>query len=199
MDQKLDGRSARRDRNSEAVLDAVHELFVQGNFAPAVEDVAARSGVSLRSVYRYFEDADVLLRSAIERRVALVEPLFVLPDIGQGPLEERITRLVNHRLVLHDKLGPSVRAALLRAPHSPILAEHVRRRRQMLSQQVEQQFAPEAQALGKRRGMDLVACADALCEFEALEHLRFHRGLSVARTRSTLVTGLKALFGPSDR
>lgn len=191
----IDGRTARRDRNSEAVLDAVNDLFIEGNFAPAVEQVAARSGVSLRSVYRYFEDADALLRSAIERRLALVEPLFVLPDIGQGPLEERITRLVNHRLVLHEKLGPAVRAALLRTPHAPLLAEHVHRRRQLLTKQVEQHFAPEVKALGRKsRGNALVACVDTLCEFESVEHLRFQRGLSVARTRRTLVAGISALL-----
>ncbi len=43
-----DGRTARRDRNSDAVLDAVHELFVEGQLVPTVEEVAARSGVSTR-------------------------------------------------------------------------------------------------------------------------------------------------------
>ena len=36
-------------------------------FAPSPDDVAQRSGVSLRSVYRYFADAEDLLRAAIDR------------------------------------------------------------------------------------------------------------------------------------
>jgi AcrR family transcriptional regulator len=194
MTDRIDGRNARRDRNSEAVLDTVHDMFVEGNFSPAVEEVAARSGVSLRSVYRYFEDTEALLRQAIERRVSLVERLFVLPGAGEGPLPERILRLVNHRLVLHAKLGPTVRAALLRAPYSPLLAEQVQRRRALLTQQVEAQFAPELTALETARARELLACIDVLCEFESMEHLRAQRGMSVARTRSTLVTGLTALL-----
>ena len=194
MIERVDGRTARRDRNSEAVLDTVHDMFVEGNFSPAVEDVAARSGVSLRSVYRYFEDTEALLRLAIERRVGLVERLFVLPAIGQGSLEERIIGLVNHRLVLYAKLGPTVRAAILRAPYSPLLADQVQRPRKLLSDQVEAHFAAEIRALEPVRGRDLIACIDALCEFESMEHLRVHRGLSVPRTRSAMVTGVTALL-----
>lgn len=192
--ERLDGRTARRDRNSEAVLDTVHDMFVEGNFSPAVEDVAARSGVSLRSVYRYFDDTEALLRLAIERRVALVAPLFVLRNLGEGPLSARIAALVNHRLVLHGKLGPSVRAAMLRAPYSPQIAEHSRLRRQLLSDQVQAQFAPELEALAGARRRQVLACIDALSEFEAIEHLRFQRGLSVTQTRQALITGISALL-----
>ena len=194
VNDRVDGRTARRDRNSEAVLDTVHDMFVEGNFSPAVEEVAARSGVSLRSVYRYFEDTEALLREAIARRVLLVEPLFVLPAIGEGPLDERITRLVNHRLVLHAKLGPTVRAAILRSPYSPLLAEQVQRRRTLLSEQVAAHFAPEVEVLEPRRGRELLACVDTLCEFESMEHLRVQRGLSVPATRRALVTGVTALL-----
>lgn len=194
MSGHVDGRTARRDRNSEAVLDTVHDMFVEGNFSPAVEDVAARSGVSLRSVYRYFEDTEALLRQAIERRVSLVEPLFVLPCLGEGTLTDRIRGLVNHRLVLHAKLGPTVRAAILRAPYSPLLAAQVQRRRTLLSDQVTAHFAPELAALDGVRGREVAACVDTLCEFESMEHLRVQRRLSVARTRSTMITGVTALL-----
>jgi AcrR family transcriptional regulator len=194
MTERIDGRTARRDRNSEAVLDTVHDMFVEGNFSPAVEEVAARSGVSLRSVYRYFEDTEALLRQAIQRRVSLVEHLFVLPGIGEGPLQERVTGLVNHRLQLHAKLGPTVRAAILRSPYSPLLAEQIQRRRRQLSDQVEAHFAPELAAFDQARRREVVACLDALCEFESMEHLRVQRGMSVARTRAALVTGVIALL-----
>ena len=48
-----------------AVLDAVHQLFVEGHHEPAAEEVAARSGVSLRSIYRYFPDREQLLVAAL--------------------------------------------------------------------------------------------------------------------------------------
>ena len=51
---QTDGRTARRDRNREAVLDAALALFTAGELEPTAAAVAERSGVSLRSVYRYW-------------------------------------------------------------------------------------------------------------------------------------------------
>ena len=59
----VDGRTARRDRNRDAVLDAVIELFTEGHVGLVAADVAERSGVSLRSVYRYFDDLEALARA----------------------------------------------------------------------------------------------------------------------------------------
>ena len=92
--EEVDGRTARRDRNRVAVLDAVLELFSEGNLTPSPDDVARRSGISLRSVYRYVADSDDLIRSAITRHTEKVAPLFVIDDIGQGPFEHRLGVLV---------------------------------------------------------------------------------------------------------
>lgn len=194
---RVDGRNARRDRNSEAVLDAVNDLFAEGFLTPSVEAVAARSGVSLRSVYRYFEDTDALLRAAIARRVERYEHLFVLPDIGAGPLPDRIERFVAHRMVLYDRLAPSVRAALLRAPSTPPIAATLQMRRRQMRKQADEHFAVEAELLGPHQGPIALACVDALCQFESMEHLRLHRRLSAAKARATLVGGLDALLNRS--
>ncbi|KQW52789.1 hypothetical protein ASC77_00245 [Nocardioides sp. Root1257] len=194
MSKPVDGRTARRGRNSDAVLDTVHEMFVEGNFSPAVEDVAARSGVSLRSVYRYFEDTEALLHLAIERRIALVGELYGLDGLGDGTQEERVLALVNQRLVLHSKLAPTIRAAMLRAPFSPQIADQVRARRDLLAEQVAAQFAEETRGLDKAHGEELLASIDALCSFESMEALRVRRGLSLTRTRRTLVGGVTALL-----
>ena len=196
---RIDGRNARRDRNSEAVLDAVNELFTEGKLVPSVEEVAQRSGVSLRSVYRYFDDTDALLRAAVARRVTLLADLFVLPDVGVGPLADRIERYVAHRLALYARLAPSVRAALLRAPHTPLIAEQIERRRRELLAQTEEHFATELGSLAPAAAEATLACVDALCQFESVEHLRVRRKMSKARTRAALVRGLTALFAGADR
>lgn len=192
-----DGRTARRDRNTDAVLDAVHEMFIEGNFSPAVDEVAARSGVSLRSVYRYFEDSEALVRMAIERRIALVGDLYELPDLGEGSREQRVKNLVNQRLRLHSKLAPSIRAAMLRAPFSDPIAAQVQDRRGLLARQTQAQFAPELELVERGRRAELAACIDALCSFEAIDQLRVRAGLSVTRTRRSLVDAAMAILDAS--
>ncbi|GAA4717406.1 TetR/AcrR family transcriptional regulator [Nocardioides conyzicola] len=194
MTKQGDGRTARRGRNSDAVLDTVHEMFVEGNFSPSVEDVAARSGVSLRSVYRYFEDTEALLHLAIERRIALVGELYALGNLGEGTREERVLALVNQRLVIHSKLAPTVRAAMLRAPFSPQIADQVDQRRKLLAAQVAAQFEPEVAVLSKSRAEALLVCIDALCSFDTMEDLRVRRGMSISRARRVMVGGVTALL-----
>lgn len=190
---QVDGRTARRDRNSEAVLDAVRALFVEGNYTPTAEAVAARSGVSLRSVYRYFEDTEALFRAAIARRVAQAEPLFALAGLGVGELDDRIARLVDHRLALYAALGPEARAAVLRGPSAPLVNAALDARRRQLFEQLEVHFAPELDAIGGVRAKTLLRCMDLLLQFESLEHLSRRSGLTPARVRSVLTTGIRAL------
>ena len=46
----LDGRQARRQRNIDAVLDVVLEMFAEESMFPTIEQAATRSGLSLRSL-----------------------------------------------------------------------------------------------------------------------------------------------------
>src|SRR3954451_2341772 len=126
------GRTARRDRNKDAVLDAVLELFTDGSLMPGPAEVADRSGVSLRSVYRYFDDMDALVRAAIARNLVRMEPLFALPDPGVGPLDSRIARIVQARLALHEAAAPVARAALARQAGNRIIRERLEETRVLL-------------------------------------------------------------------
>ena len=86
----IDGRRARRDRNRERVVDAMLELYREGDLRPSVNTVAERSGVSHRSVFRYFDDLGELCRVAVERQLAATIDIWVVPDTGIGPLEDRV-------------------------------------------------------------------------------------------------------------
>lgn len=189
-----DGRTARRDRNRDAVLDAVIDLFAAGVLDPPAPEVAARSGVSLRSVHRYFEDREALVRAAIARNLERTAPLFEIPGLGEGPFAERVDRFVAARLRLYDAIAPMARAALRRAPSNPIVAERLEATRTDLQAQLEAMFAPELGRFPVAERRAMAAAADVLCGFEALEHLRVHRRFSAARAREVLRRALTALL-----
>ena len=169
----VDGRTARRDRNRELVLDAVIALFTEDQLAPNAADVARRSGVSLRSVYRYFEDQDALMRAAIDRHAERVAPLYDVPDLGEGPLDDRIARLVECRIRLYEAAAPTARAALARGVGQPAPARpDGGRARAALRQQTEAMFAPELRAMSAADRRTTLAPVDALLQFESAEHLR---------------------------
>lgn len=190
-----DGRSARRHRNTDAVLDAVHALFVDGVLDPSLDDVAARSGVSLRSIYRYFPDRQRLVEAALQRRMQLADPLFHVPGLGEGSLDSRIATFATHRVDLYDLMAPTARAALAVAANAPVIATVVAHRKDQLTEQARRQFAPELATVPPQRGDDLLAAIDVLCQFESVDTLRHDRGLTRDDARRVLVGALSALLG----
>lgn len=190
----VDGRTARRDRNREAVLDAALELFGEGVLTPSATEVAERSGVSLRSVYRYYEDLEELLRASIARNVERNRSLFEMEGLGDGPLAERIDRFVEGRSRLYEELAGMARAAVVRARTNEILREQLVRQMAVLRQQTSAMFAPELTA---RRGQERQELADALAVltgFEALEVLRTALGRTPEQARQVLRSTLRTLL-----
>jgi AcrR family transcriptional regulator len=189
-----DGRTARRDRNRVAVLDAVLTLFSEDNPNPSPEQVAQRSGVSLRSVYRYVADADDLIRSAIERHVEIVQPLFVIDDLGRGSLPHRLETFIDARLRLYEAIAPTARAARLRAPTNDAIRRQLELRRRFLREQTERQFAPELDRLGAPVRAAVLGAVDALTQIETIDLYRHLRRCSPNDTRQMLDIALRALL-----
>ncbi|MEM9650812.1 MAG: TetR/AcrR family transcriptional regulator [Actinomycetota bacterium] len=190
-----DGRSARRERNIDAVLDAVIDLFTAGDLFPTVEQVSKRSGLSVRSVYRYFPDPASLRDAAIRRHRARSESLAHLSAIGQGPLDHRIEEFVAMRLRLHNGIGAAYRATVYNAPRHSSLQEQLARNRSELRDQFEQQFRAELSTLPPSERRAVVTAGDILTQLDSIDVLRFHRGLSVAKTTEALRVGLQRLLG----
>jgi AcrR family transcriptional regulator len=191
--ESVDGRTARRDRNREAVLDAVLELFAEGRLQPGAADVAERSGVSLRSVYRYFEDTDALVRAAIARNLEKIRPLFEVEGLGEGELAGRVDRIVTARLRLYEQIAPMTRATLQRATTNAIIRDQLETTLRDARRQVEEMFAPELDAMPAATAREVSAGLDVLLGFHSMEHLRRTRGLSGPEARRVLVRATAAL------
>ena len=116
-----DGRAARRLRNRTAVLDAAIALFAEGNLQPSPGEIATLSGVSHRSINRYFPDSRSLLQAAVDHQIEIGIPLFRIHAIGKGSLEHRIDEFVSVRLSGFEVLGATARAAGLMAANSRIV------------------------------------------------------------------------------
>lgn len=194
-DSRVDGRTARRDRNRLAVLDAVLELFEEGNLNPGVHEVADRSGVSLRSVYRYFEDLDELITAAIDRHLQRTRSLFDIELIGEGPLNERIHRFTERRLRLFDAMRVIYRASRVRAASDPQVQSGLMDTYQWLGEQTHRMFAPELRRIEDLQARtDTRHAIDVLTQFDSLEHLRHRCGLDREETIGFLRRSLGSLL-----
>jgi len=190
----LDGRAARRARNRTAVLDAAIALFAEGNLQPSAGDIAARSGVSHRSINRYFPDNRALLRAAVDRQIETGLPLYRLHAIGQGPFEARLDEFIRVRLEAYDVLGATARASSVMADTSRIVRNELAAVRDLLTGQVDRQFGPELAALPDDRREAARMAVDVLFQFESLDFYRRLRGLSQARAHELLARAVRDLL-----
>jgi AcrR family transcriptional regulator len=191
---EVDGRTARRDRNRVAVLDAVLDLFSEGNLEPSPDEVARRSGVSLRSVYRYVADTDDLIRAAIGRHLEKLAPLLVIDDLGTGTFEHRLATFIDARLRVYEAIAATARASRLRAPTNELIRVQLQNGSRRFRAQLQRQFAVELDRLDPKRRKAVLAAADALTQIETLDVYRHQRRFSASETREMLLVALRALF-----
>lgn len=187
-----DGRRRRRAANRDAVLDALGELFAGGNYEPSGAEIAERAGLSLRSLFRYFDDVDDLYRAAIERALDAARPLL---DVGAGPdapTPVKIERVVAARMRLYDRIEPAARAARVCAHRHAVVAAQIAESRSYLRHQLARLFVPEL-----RERPASLAAVDALLSFESHQLLRHAQRLSRPKTAGALTDALGALLaGP---
>lgn len=194
-----DGRRARRDRNRAAVVDAVFSLLHDGLVPPSTEQVAERAGVSVSSVFRYFESIDDLQRQTIEGYVERFAPLFELPPTGDGSREARVAALVEARLTLYRETAPIQRLARMRAPEHPVIASSLAETRTRLARQVRVLFRPELAGLSRERAAEAVGLVDVLTSFESWDRLRGGLRLSERRVAVAWTHGIGAVLHDATR
>ena len=178
-EQSVDGRRLRRERNVAAVIDAVIEMFSEEALTPTIERAAERSGLSLRSVYRYFPDPETLIQAAIDETWRRGQAAGHLSSIGRGPFAERVRKFAEMRVRLYDRVGPSYRAGRLHAPRSVRIREDLERTRRTLTEQFERQFRPEIDALPNALRLARSTTADVMSQLESIDLLRRTRRLTV--------------------
>lgn len=192
----VDGRHARRDRNRVAVLEATLALFREGDMQPRADRVAARAGVSLRSLYRYYPDNTQLIRAAMDHNFLSAGPFAAIPDLGAGTLDERIERCVTTRLALYEALAPMVRMARAAALHHEVVRVRYDSGRELLRNQIERHFAPELETLPRDEQAAIATAVDLLCQLDAMHYLLADRALTPEAAAEAMTTGLTALLQP---
>jgi AcrR family transcriptional regulator len=189
-----DGRTQRRERNRTAVVEALLELYREGQLDPSTDQIAARAGVSPRSLFRYFEDVDALVEVAVARQQERLAPLFaatVDPALG---FDERLERFLATRLDLYEGMGHVARVARAVANHQPRAAAELTRIRAFLRDQLVRVFAAELDALPQAARAQALAAADVLTSWEAVDLLRRDQGLDRTAAAAVVAAGVRALL-----
>lgn len=191
--QQEDGRRARRDRSRAAIVDAMFGLIQDGKVPPTVDDVAARAGVSVSSVFRNFDGLADLQHRALESFQARFSHLLVVEDADRSRAE-RIRSHVQSRVALYDAAGSLMRVGRARAlDHEPMVhgTANIRAR---LAAQTAGRFAAELTALTPTESANLAALVDATTSPDAYEVLTAAHARTSRQIRTLWTAALEAVI-----
>ncbi len=189
---KVDGRRVRSLRTRNAILDAFMDLVGDGDLAPTAQRIADRAGVSIRSVYQHFTDAEGLFTEALLRLLARTEELAVAID-PTWPRPRRLAALVDERAEIFEMITPFSRAALALEIQHPALEDGRRRLAAIALDEVSHVFATELAQYPEPARTELLRAIDAVSTWSAWHHVR-EGGCPIEATKQVLHRSLSLLL-----
>ena len=190
IEAEADGRRLRREQNREAVIDALLALFSAGHYQPSAAEIAAKAGLSPRSLFRYFDDVDDLYRAAADRQLQIMLQLLQLSVSPADHVDDKIRAVAHSRLQVYERFTPAARALRAGASRSELVAALLTQARRFQRSQLCELFAPELAG----RAEVLLPAVEVLCSFGSYDRLRRESGLSPEAAAATLVAALTALL-----
>ncbi|MFZ9697281.1 MAG: TetR family transcriptional regulator [Ilumatobacteraceae bacterium] len=133
--EKKDGRHERVERGKRAVFEALVELFGEGRYNPPVAAVAARAGVSERTLFRYFGSYNDVIAGMIGYFYPRVEKYFTA-EPPAGDLRTRLLALAELRVEFSEVHGIVTRTSEALAHEWPAAAMARYGRVELLNQQL---------------------------------------------------------------
>jgi TetR/AcrR family transcriptional regulator of autoinduction and epiphytic fitness len=190
----IDGRTRRAQHTRSRIVDATLSLVDDGDLRPTAPRIAARAGVSVRSVFQHFDDLETLHAAMFDRMLDGVVHLLVPVDV-EMPTVERIGRFVAQRAQLLEAVTPLRRAADVYGQSSAVITERLAESHCYLRAEVETAFAPELDSSGAYRA-ELLDALDAALSWPVWWVLRSDQDLdhdaAVAVVRRTVTALLRA-------
>ncbi len=186
---KPDGRRERSAASRRRILAAMVDLIESGQPSPTAEAVAARAGVSLRTVFRHFEEMENLhleiAALVFERVRPILERPFQKRDWPESLGEAVARRAEFFEIMAAFKTAIDVHRHKSRA----IAAQH--RRITVMSRDLLAATLP-ADLLADRQRFELLAL---LMSLESWQRLREQQGLTVAEAEAAILHGARMLAG----
>ena len=186
-----DGRRLRSAQSRDRVADALLALLREGRTRPSADEVAARAGVSRRTLFNQFNQLGDLFGDLHKRQLNDVRA--AMPKIPtHGTLPQRLAKYITEYVVVLESVAP-VRIAGLSFDGAP--RERTQLRRSINEVQAVLSAGPIAllREAGVVLSRDRLAVLKALLDPVTYQGLRMQQGLSRPRARQVLVEGVLAL------
>ncbi len=177
------------------MIEAMFDLVQEGKSPPEVEDVAARAGVSVSSVFRNFDGISDMQHQAVQWFQRQYWHLFEVND-ADGPLIDRLRSHVRSRVTIADEVGPILRLSRARAVDHEKMAASTATVRSRMADQTRRRFANEIRQLSPAQAANLTALIDATTSLEAYEVMAAAHARSGRQIATAWTGALEAILAP---
>lgn len=181
--RSTDGRVQRSQRSRQAIVKATLGLIRAGNLMPTAQQVADQSGVTIRTVFRHFEDMEALYVETDATLRPEYESIFLKAD-HSGTFEERVIHAVDCHERVYSDLANVIRFTLAHKWRSPTLTRHYARNQRALRKDLDL-WLPELSEVSE----ETREAIDGIASFEFWDRLRTEQGLG-KKAASQLISNL---------
>lgn len=185
---ETDGRRRRGNTSRASIVEAMLKLVREGNFSPGAAKVADLAGVSLRTVFRHFEEMDSLYKEMSETIQAHVLPALFRPYTAEA-WRDRLVELIDRRIEVFEFIMPFKISGELRRFQSEYIArdadQHLKLERMSMEAVVPREVADD---------FPLLNALLAATGFQAWRILRQDLELSIDDARDAMMRSVDALL-----
>ena len=187
-----DGRRARSERSRQKIIDALFTLVQSGEMKPSAARVAETANVSLRTVFRHFEEIDDLYREMAHQCRARILPAFDEP-YASTKWKDQLFEHAKRRIRVFEEIM-----------YLRICTESRRFKSDVLMADYQRLFEMERQGLANvllekiRRNRKIFAALDVALSFESYRRLRQESDFSVEEAQESVLGMINMILACVD-
>jgi AcrR family transcriptional regulator len=192
----LDGRRQRSERTRQSIMEAYIELLREKPEIPTAAQIAARAGISTRSIFERFVDLQGLSLATVDHAFAMGEAQAVVRNVD-GDRPTRLRSHVETRAQTCERWLPVWRVVVANQGKLDELRNRIRFIRQAIVKRMELMYRPELEMLSAEERRDLLIALESLIDFESWGRMREGYGLSFEEACSVWMRIIDRMLPPT--
>lgn len=194
----FDGRRLRSERTRQLIMEAFIELLREKPDIPTAAQIAARAGISTRSIFERFVDLQGLSLATVDYAFAVGEAQATARNVD-GDRSTRVRSHVETRAHTCEHWLPVWRVVIANLGKLEELRGRVRFIRQAIVKRMELMYRPELEGLAAEERRDLLITLEALIDFESWGRMRELHELSFDEAASVWMRMIDRLLPPTPQ
>ena len=179
-------------------MDAYIALLRERPEIPTAAQIAARAGLSTRSIFERFDDLQTLSLATVDYAFTLGEAEAVARNVD-GDRAARLRSHVETRANTCERWLPLWRVVVANQAKLGELQDRIRFIRHAVVKRMELMYRPELSTLGDGERREMLIALEALIDFESWGRMREGHGLSVEEASAVWTRMIDRILPPTPQ